>query len=87
MALRPSPRIKGEPRLSDEVDAVDWIDPAAGLLSPTTPELAEILTSAAGIAGQSEAERRDLLDETCSLSVKGRRRHTALTLSLRSPRS
>ena len=25
----------GEPRLSDEVDAVDWIDPAAGLPSPT----------------------------------------------------
>ena len=39
----------GEPRLSDEVDAVDWIDPAAGLPSPTTPGLAEILMSAARI--------------------------------------
>ena len=39
----------GEPRLSDEVDAVDWIDPAAGLPSPTTPGLAEVLMSAARI--------------------------------------
>jgi 8-oxo-dGTP diphosphatase len=42
----------GEPRLSDEVDAVDWIDPAAGLPSPTTPELGEILMGAARIASQ-----------------------------------
>jgi 8-oxo-dGTP diphosphatase len=42
----------GEPRLSDEVDAVDWIDPAAALPSPTTPELAEILMGAARIASQ-----------------------------------
>jgi ADP-ribose pyrophosphatase YjhB (NUDIX family) len=41
---------KGEPRLSDEVDAVDWIDPAAGLPSLTTPELGEILMSAARAA-------------------------------------
>src|ERR1700685_271170 len=34
---------RGEPRLSDEVDAVDWIDPAARLPSPTTPELGELL--------------------------------------------
>ena len=34
---------RGEPRLSDEVDAVDWIDPVASLLSPTTPELGEVL--------------------------------------------
>jgi 8-oxo-dGTP diphosphatase len=27
--------IRGEPPLSEEVDAVDWIDPAAGLPSPT----------------------------------------------------
>lgn len=40
---------KGEPRLSDEVDAVDWIDPAADLPSPTTPELGEILARAARI--------------------------------------
>src|ERR1700722_973520 len=39
--------IRGEPRLSDEVDAVDWIDPSASLPSPTTPELGEILASAA----------------------------------------
>jgi 8-oxo-dGTP diphosphatase len=42
----------GEPRLSDEVDAVDWIDPAAGLPSPTTPELGEILMRAARIEAQ-----------------------------------
>jgi len=39
----------GEPRLSDEVDAVDWIDPTRPLPSPTTPELAEVLKSAARI--------------------------------------
>jgi 8-oxo-dGTP diphosphatase len=44
--------IRGEPRLSDEVDAVDWIDPAARLPSPTTPKLGEILASAARIEGQ-----------------------------------
>ena len=42
----------GEPRLSDEVDAVDWIDPATGLPSPTTPELGEILMHAARIEAQ-----------------------------------
>jgi ADP-ribose pyrophosphatase YjhB (NUDIX family) len=42
----------GEPRLSDEVDAVDWIDPNEGLPSPTTPGLDEILASAARIEGQ-----------------------------------
>ena len=44
---------RGEPRLSDEVDAVDWIDPAAKLPSPTTPELSEVLASAARIEGQA----------------------------------
>ena len=39
----------GEPRLSDEVDAVEWIDPGADLPSPTTPELAEVLARAARI--------------------------------------
>ena len=39
----------GEPRLSDEVDAVDWIDAEAGPPSPTTRGLAEILASAARI--------------------------------------
>jgi hypothetical protein len=38
--------------LSDEVDVVDWIDPAAELPSPTTPELGEILVRAARIASQ-----------------------------------
>jgi 8-oxo-dGTP diphosphatase len=41
--------IRGEPRLSDEVDAVDWIDPALGPPSPATPGLGEILVSAARI--------------------------------------
>jgi 8-oxo-dGTP diphosphatase len=43
----------GEPRLSDEVDAVDWIDPAGPLPAPTTPELGEILTRAAQIEDQA----------------------------------
>ena len=42
----------GEPRLSDEVDAVDWIDPAGVLPSPATPELAGVLKGAARIATQ-----------------------------------
>ncbi len=42
----------GEPCLSDEVDAVDWIDPAAAPPSPATPELGEILASAARIEGR-----------------------------------
>jgi hypothetical protein len=41
----------GEPRLSNEVDAVDWIDPAGPLPTPTTPELGEVLASAARIEG------------------------------------
>ena len=41
--------IRGEPRLSDEVDAVDFVDPTASLPSPTTPELGEILMNAARI--------------------------------------
>jgi 8-oxo-dGTP diphosphatase len=48
----------GEPRLSDEVDAVDWIDPAGPLPSPTTPELAEVLTRAARIASQSAVAKK-----------------------------
>jgi 8-oxo-dGTP diphosphatase len=42
----------GEARPSDEVDAVDWIDPEAGPPSPTTPGLGEILMRASRIAGQ-----------------------------------
>lgn len=45
--------ISGEPRLSDEVDRVEWIDPGGALPSPTTPGLAEILRAAARIEGQS----------------------------------
>jgi hypothetical protein len=45
-------RWRGEPRLGDEVDAVDWINPSAGLPSPTTPELGEVLMSAARIASR-----------------------------------
>jgi 8-oxo-dGTP diphosphatase len=48
----------GEPRLSDEVDAVDWIDPAADLPSPTTPELGDVLRGAARIEGHSAIVRR-----------------------------
>jgi ADP-ribose pyrophosphatase YjhB (NUDIX family) len=47
----------GEPRLSDEVDAIDWIDPAGPLPSPTTPELGEVLASAARIASQAGRAR------------------------------
>ena len=43
---------RGEPRLSDEVDAVEWIDPAAAPPSPSTPEFGEILMSAARIERQ-----------------------------------
>src|SRR5271156_3370233 len=41
---------RGEPRLSDEVDAVEWIDPTDPLPSPRTPELGEVLANAARIA-------------------------------------
>src|ERR1700677_3789298 len=44
---------RGEPRLSDEVDAVEWVDPAGPLPSPTTPELSEVLTRAAQIEAKS----------------------------------
>jgi ADP-ribose pyrophosphatase YjhB (NUDIX family) len=44
--------ITGEPSLGDEVDAVDWIDPVADLPSPTSPELGEVLTSAARIESE-----------------------------------
>ena len=47
------PRIRGEPRLSDEVDAVEWIDPAGTLPSPATPELGDVLVRAARIAAET----------------------------------
>jgi 8-oxo-dGTP diphosphatase len=40
----------GEARASDEIDAFDWIDPDAPGPYPATPQLGEILTSAARIA-------------------------------------
>ena len=46
---------RGEPHLSDEVDAVEWIDPAGPLPSPTTPELADVLARAARIAAEPNA--------------------------------
>ena len=44
----------GEVRASDEVDAIDWIDPTADPPSPTTPGLSEILASAAGIESHAK---------------------------------
>ena len=38
---------RGEPRISDEVDAFDWIDPAACASLWTTPELPDIVLAAA----------------------------------------
>ena len=40
----------GEARVSDEIDAVSWIDPDGYVPYPATPELGEILASAARIA-------------------------------------
>jgi 8-oxo-dGTP diphosphatase len=44
--------VSGEFRLSDEVDAVDWIDPADPLPAPTTPEFGDVLARAARIEGR-----------------------------------
>jgi len=44
--------ISGEPRFSNEVDRVEWIDPAAVLPSPTTPGLSGIIAGAARIESQ-----------------------------------
>ena len=43
---------RGDLRLSDEVDVVEWVDPVGPLPSPRTPELAEVLARAARIAEQ-----------------------------------
>jgi 8-oxo-dGTP diphosphatase len=43
---------RGEPRLSEEVDEVAWVDPGGPLPSPTTPELGEGLARAARIAAE-----------------------------------
>ena len=42
----------GEARVSDEADAIAWIDPRGVLPSPTTPGLTEILAGAARIESQ-----------------------------------
>ncbi len=42
----------GEARVSDEADAIDWIDPRGVLPAPTTPGLSEILAGAARIESQ-----------------------------------
>src|SRR5271155_5462577 len=55
---------RGEPRLSDEVDAVEWIDLTASLPSPTTPELAEILANAAERKSGARAPR---VEEPCEV--------------------
>jgi 8-oxo-dGTP diphosphatase len=47
--------VSGEPRFSDEVDRVEWIDPAAPLPSPATPGLAEVLAGAARTEGRCRA--------------------------------
>jgi 8-oxo-dGTP diphosphatase len=49
---------RGEPGPSDEVDAVDWIDPAAALPAPTTPELGEVLVAATRIERQAAVDKR-----------------------------
>jgi 8-oxo-dGTP diphosphatase len=50
--------VSGEPRLSDEVDRVEWIDPAAAPPSPITPGLGEILATAARIESQPTVFKR-----------------------------
>ncbi len=45
--------ISGEPRLSDEVDEVQWVDSAGPLPAPTTPELGEVLARAARIVSET----------------------------------
>ena len=39
--------LSGEPRLSEEVDEIAWVDPLDLGARPTTPELADILSRAA----------------------------------------
>ncbi len=43
--------VGGEGRVSDEVDAIRWIEPTALADTPATPQLAELLKSAARLAG------------------------------------
>jgi 8-oxo-dGTP diphosphatase len=50
--------ISGEGHASDEIDAVRWIEPEAVDAYPTTPELNDVLISAAKIAGHSLSPRR-----------------------------
>ena len=62
---------RSEPRLSDEVGAVDWIDLAAGLPSPTTPELGEI-SCARGADRRSDRYRRKMTVDIQPDVAKGR---------------
>ena len=50
--------ISGEARTSEEVDALEWIDPAMAPPSPTTPGLGDILASAARIESQAAAVKK-----------------------------
>jgi len=43
--------LRGEPALSEEVDALDWVDPRALGDRLTTPELPEIVARAAEVVG------------------------------------
>jgi 8-oxo-dGTP diphosphatase len=45
--------ISGEPRTSDEVDRVEWVDPAASPPTPTTPGLAQVLGGAVRIENEA----------------------------------
>ena len=56
----------GEPRLSDEVDRVEWVESRRPLPSPTTPELSEILARAARIEAERALRRafRLLMEQT-----------------------
>ncbi len=44
---------RGEPRVSPEIDAVAWIEPSASASLLTTPELTDVIASAARIASGS----------------------------------
>jgi 8-oxo-dGTP diphosphatase len=50
--------ISGEPRTSDEVDRVEWVDPAASPPTPATPELAEALAGAARIENEAATVKK-----------------------------
>ncbi len=45
--------IRGEAQVSPEIDAVAWIEPSASASLLTTPELTDVIASAARIASAS----------------------------------